>query len=113
MKRIVVIISILALVLMGAKAPSAYCYWTPDVVNAGEASILTAGNLPKEYAIIFQRYPVGVSEGPSPISVSHVRPVGVTEAIVITRGGGGALFKFGNQLNDYHPIALCYLTVNP
>jgi hypothetical protein len=97
--------SIAASLLAGADhayaAPrvDASCWW--------DGSTLRAEGLPTNrlFGITADGAPHGVwlSTDDGSFSRGELAPA---EMIFYTRGGGGAIFKFGSQLQDYHPICV-------
>lgn len=95
-----------ALVLVGlakvdaGKAPPPTCWW--------EGTVLHAADLPttRPFGITFTRFPTGL---PSMFTSDGTfeRDFGLArEATFYTRGGGGQVYKFGTQVNDFHPICV-------
>lgn len=75
---------------------------------------MTAINLPTNRLITFSFTPFpngGGIETDGTFVLSNWVLYTDTTVYIWTRGGGGALFKPGKQLNDYHPIAMCSVEV--
>lgn len=97
-----------------AASPDPSCSWTPSSVASGEVSTATVINMPTDrlFTYTFSPYPRGVTLSTTDGTYSVEWIVGETTTIYFwTRGGGGGLFKPGKQLNDYHPVAICTVTV--